>query len=269
MFSFPRVRFYSWIQLSVFAGIALVLARQTNEKKSLHGIWKSLLVGCGILTLWALVAGIVRYQGELHSKLLQIAKKQRNFARIVRESERAASWYFPVDETATPFSWYKGMAFFYSGNVSAAKAAYEDALEKNPYHIQLLNDLGTTLEQMNERERAAEIYQRALRITPLFPHTLLNISACYFNAGKKDSAFIYIDKLYNMRLSYQEKKSYSSYLPPILREKIYSDSSAFPEDVRSQVILSANDTAFVSAVYRRSKLKNSSFNQALTDSLRK
>jgi len=270
MFSFPRVRFYAWIQLSVFAGMYFALTENENafQKKSLQSVWKIILIASGIISVWAIVAGTIRYQGELHSKLLQVAKKQKNFARIVRESERASSWYFPVDETATPFTWYKGMALFYSGQVAAAKAAYEDAFEKNPYHIQLLNDLATTLEQSDERERAIQIYQRALSITPYFPHSLLNISACYFNVGKRDSAYVYIDKLYGIRLTYQEKKSYTTYLPAILREKIYADSTSYPEDVRQQAMLLATDTAFVSKIYRNSKLRGLDFTQALTDSLR-
>jgi tetratricopeptide (TPR) repeat protein len=160
------------------------------------------------------------------------------------------------------------MALYYSGQIPGAKAAYEDALAKNPYHIQLLNDLATTLEQTNERGQAIEMYRRALMITPYFPHSLLNISACYFNVGKKDSAFIFIDKVYGIRLTGQEKKSYNTYLPPILREKIYADSSSYPEDVKAQAISVATDSAFVSTVYRRSKLKGQGFNQALTDSLR-
>ena len=93
------------------------------------------------------------------------------------------------------------MALFYSGNVSGARIEFEDALKKNPYHIQLLNDLATTCEQTNERERAIELYRRALSVTPYFPHSLLNISACYFNIGKKDSAFVFIDKAYGIRLT--------------------------------------------------------------------
>jgi tetratricopeptide (TPR) repeat protein len=160
------------------------------------------------------------------------------------------------------------MAFFYSGQIAAAKVAYEDAFEKNPYHIQLLNDLATALEQSNERERALEMYRRALTITPYFPHSLLNISACYFNVGKKDSAYVYIDKLFGLTLTYQEKKSYSTYLPAILREKIYADSSSYPHDVRLKAISLATDTSFVSKIYRNSKLKGLNFTQALTDSLR-
>ena len=269
MFSFPRVRFYSWIQLSVFAGLFFALTENENPsmKKSLQGIWKILLAGCGIISLWALVAGAVRYQGEVHSKMVQVAKKQKNFARLVRESAKATSWYFPVDETATPFSWYRGMALFYSGKIPEAKVAYADAFEKNPYHIQLLNDYATALEQTNERERAIEIYQQALTITPFFPHTLLNISACYFNVGKKDSAYVYIDKLYDIRLTYQEKKSYTTYLSAILREKIYADSSLFPEVIRQKAIASAGDTSFVSSVYRNSKRRGLHYVQAITDSL--
>jgi O-antigen ligase len=270
IFSFPRLRFYSWIQLAVFIGLLFSLTgnEYAGEKKPLNGIWKIVLLVCGLICTWSLVAGVTRYQGELHSKLLQVAKKQMNFARIIRESAKASSWYFPVDETATPFAWYTGMAHFYSGEIPQARAAYEEAYKENPYHIQLLNDYATTLEQTNEREKAIALYKEALTITPFFPHSLLNISACYFNEGKKDSAFIYIDKVYGIRLTDQQRKSYKTYLSAILREKIYADSASFPEDVKAQAMSLARDTSFVSSVYRKSKLRGQNYSQAITDSLR-
>ena len=228
-----------------------------------------LLLVCGLISAWTLVAAAIRYNGETHSRLIQIAKKQKNFARTVRESERADSWYFPIDETATPFTWYRGMALFYSGQATAAKVAYEDALKKNPYHIQLLNDLATAFEQTHERGRAVEFYRRALAITPNFPHSLLNISACYFNLGKKDSAYIYIDKVYGLKLTYKEMSSYKVYLPAILREKVNAERHKIPEPARERAMTMATDTAFLATVYRKAKQKNMGFIESLADSLKR
>jgi len=271
IFSFPRVRFYGWVLLGIYAGLLLSLSSRENAtvKKSLQSLWKVILLACAAISVWTLLAGFTRLNGEIHSMQMQVAGKQKNFARMVRESERASSFYFPVDETATPFSWYTGMALFYSGRVADAKAAYEDALTKNPYHIQLLNDLATGYEQTNERERAIELYRRALSVTPYFPHSLLNISACYFNLGKKDSAFLFIDKIYGIKLSYQEQKSYDVFLPAILREKIYSYADSFPGDVREKIIAAAADAHFTVPLYNRSRSGSTSFEKLLEDSVRK
>ncbi|CAN5536380.1 hypothetical protein BH11BAC1_BH11BAC1_06440 [soil metagenome] len=256
--SFPRMRFYGWILLGLYGGLLFSFHEINNEieKKKMAARNKLMLLVCALIAAWSVTAGISRYSGEVHSKLLQIAKKQKNFPRVVREAEKASSTYFPLDETATPFSWYKGMSYFYSNDIPRAKLEYEDALKKNPYHIQLLNDFATACEQTNDRERAIELYQRALSVTPNFPHSLLNISACYFNIGKKDSAFIYIDKIYGIKLSGQEKKSYDVYLPAILREKIYVDSAFFKSEIRQQALALATDTGFVNSSYRDSKSTN-------------
>lgn len=261
IFSFPRMRFYGWILLGLYAGLLYSFDRTEKNQTNLFSgkRWKFVFLLCAALCAWTLTTAITRYRGEVHSKLLQIAKKQRNFSRVVRESEKATSWYFPIDETATPFTWYKGMALFYSGNVSGARIEFENALRKNPYHIQLLNDLATSYEQTNERDKAISLYQRALSITPYFPQSLLNISACYFNIGRKDSAFIYIDKLYGIKLAFHEKTSYDIYLPAILREKIYMEANMLPEDDREKAVSEATDSAFVNTVYRLSKGKKTQF----------
>ena len=261
IFSFPRMRFYGWMIMGIYTGLLFSSDHKAGERRLYISPkrWKLLLMIFIGISAWSIYAGIVRYAGESHSLLMQIAKKQRNMARVVRESEKASSWFFPVDETATPFSWYKGMAMFYSGDVSGARIQFEDALKKNPYHIQLLNDLATTYEQSNEREKAISFYQRALSITPYFPQSLLNISACYFNIGRKDSAFIFIDKLYGIKLAYHEKTSYDIYLPAILREKIYIEANALPDDIREKAVSEATDSALVNTTYRLSKRKNTQF----------
>ncbi|MEO8087928.1 MAG: O-antigen ligase family protein [Bacteroidota bacterium] len=264
--SFPRMRFYGWILLGIYGGLLFSFHEINTEvdKKNMAARNKLMLLVCALISAWSVTAGISRYTGEVHSKLLQIAKKQKNFPRVVREAEKASSTYFPIDETATPFSWYKGMSYFYSRDILRAKIEYEDALKKNPYHIQLLNDFATACEQTNERERAIELYKRALSVTPNFPHSLLNISACYFNIGIKDSAFIYIDKIYGIRLSGQEKKSYDVYLPAILREKIYMDSAFFKSEIRPQALALATDTGFVNGAYRDSKSTNIGFLETIS-----
>lgn len=270
IFSFPRMRFYGWMIMGVYAGLLFALRQKEGERRLNVSSekWKLLLLVCLGFSAWSFYAGIVRYSGEVHSLIMQKAKKQSNMARVVREAEKAASWYFPIDETATPFTWYKGMAMFYSGNVSGARIEFEDALKKNPYHIQLLNDLATTYEQTNEREKAISFYQRALSITPYFPQSLLNISACYFNIGRKDSAFFYIDKLYGIKLAFHEKTSYDIYLPAILREKIYMEANMLPDDIREKVVSEATDSALVNATYRMSKRKNTQYISELAEAHR-
>ncbi len=269
IFSFPRMRFYGWILLSIYSGI--LFSFSSEEKK--FSVQQFRLINKGTIalitgiSLWTLIAGIIRYTNEVHSKGVQLAKKQQNYPRVVREAEKASSFYFPIDETATPFTWYKGMALFYSNKVENAKVEYEDAILKNPYHIQLLNDLATSYEQSNEREKAVELYQRALMVTPQFPHSLLNISACYFNMGKIDSAYFYIDKVFGIKLSGQEKKSYDVFLPAILHGKIIADAKTFPDDSKAKMTEAANDAELFTSVYRQSKQENIPFTKMLNDSL--
>lgn len=266
LFSFPRVRYYGWMLLCIQSGLLLAMVPQIRPviKNGLQA-WKISTALCALLSCWIVASAVNHFSGELSCERMQHAKQQKNFSRMLREAGKADTWIYPVDESATPFGWYKGMAMFYSGNISGAKLAYEDALRKNPYHIQLLNDFATACEQTNEREKAIRLYNRALEVTPYFAHTLLNISACYFNIGKRDSSFYFIDKVYGIRLKDQEKVSYNSYLPVILREKIYADTLKYPADLRPVIMMHATDTAFVSKAYRKSRQEQISFESSITE----
>jgi tetratricopeptide (TPR) repeat protein len=130
-----------------------------------------------------------------------------------------------LDLTSTPLSWYRGMAWFYSGNLSAAAAEYQSAYEVNPWHIRVLNDYATVCEQNGDRTKAIKLYNQALQITPLFVEGNLNLSAAYYNEKKNDSALIVINRLYKAPMANDEKKTYTTFLNAILRNQILTAQS--------------------------------------------
>ena len=96
---------------------------------------------------------------------------------------------------------------------------YEDAVQINPYHLRVLNDLATAYEKTGEREKAVRMYQRALMAAPFFTETLLNLSATYFNAGEIDSALTVINCVQLIKISYRDKQNYELFLNAILIRK--------------------------------------------------
>jgi tetratricopeptide (TPR) repeat protein len=59
----------------------------------------------------------------------------------------------------------------------------------------VLNNLGTSYEIKGNHVNAIESYKQALAISPAFQEAHYNLSATYFNAGKKQEAFQQFEKI--------------------------------------------------------------------------
>lgn len=160
------------------------------------------------------------------------------------------------------------MAHFYSGNVNEAIRHYEMAVEMNPYHLRILNDLGTSYEQTGQREKAIEQYRRGLKVAPLFTEGLLNLSATYYNGGQTDSAFAVIDRIQKMKISGRETQNYTLFLKAILLAKaIKHIENIKPETEKVRCSVLIEQDLDLSGIYNEAKISHISFLNALDSSL--
>ena len=81
-----------------------------------------------------------------------------------------------------------------SGMLQEGKTSYLKPLEQTPYHIRLLNDLGSTYERLGEYDNAIEIYNRVLKLSPSFMETKLNKIATLYNKGDLKVQWHYVMK---------------------------------------------------------------------------
>ena len=218
-FAFPKERTYS--AFLVIAGVSWIISREATDKtKRLPGSIAVLLL---IIYLSASGLAWIRLQGEIHHKSTLIAQLNKNWARVIREADRAESWIYPLDYTNTPFSFYRGMAWFYSGDFPNAIREYEQARRMHPNHLRVLNDLASAYERSGNQPKAVETYRQALKITPQFAQGILNISAAYYNMGSYDSAFYYIDRIRLLPKGMGEQGNYKKFLEAILNAKAWMD----------------------------------------------
>ena len=190
-FGYPRSRYYAMLILMMYAALILIiLPDQKRDVKISRRHLRLFFLSCILLASAGTTAAYYRIKGEAHSKEILKAQYANNFARMIRETDKAESFYYPLDHTATPFSWYRGMAHFYSGDFGGAVKLYEQAIDRNPYHLKVLNDLATAYEKTGQSEKAIEMYLRALKAAPYFTESLLNLSATYYNTGQPDSALL-------------------------------------------------------------------------------
>ncbi len=225
-FSYPRSRIYTPILLMFY--ISLLFMKQEKEEneiiiKPLYGIL------AGVICLVGVFVASIRLNSEIHAKKMMIAKMQKNFARVIRESEKIDPLFYPMEINSTSIAWYRGMAFFYSGQVQAALTEYRKAILITPNHLRTINDLATAFEQTGQPDIAIFYYKKALQISPDLTDSRFNCSATYFNQNKVDSAYQILSFLSYYNLSIGPQENYVKFMSAILAARI-SDSLKISKD---------------------------------------
>jgi tetratricopeptide (TPR) repeat protein len=197
MFGYPNQRPYTMIFFMLILAIIQSKYLQVfpvNENTNTKKYYTLLFISGILISAFGLSIGIKRMKAEIHLSNALVAQKYKNWGIMIRESTLAECNYFPMDFTSTPVSWYRGFANFYSGNTDEAFLNFQKAGKINPYHFNLLNDLGTCYDFKQNPEMAKSYYQRANKIAPSFPDAIINLSVIYYNAGNIDSAYYLISK---------------------------------------------------------------------------
>jgi tetratricopeptide (TPR) repeat protein len=90
---------------------------------------------------------------------------------------------------STPLPWYSGVGYFSKNDIVQAHQSFLEAYRIHPNHLHVLNNLATCDQLLNDRDKALDLYQKALQISPTFEPALRNLSAVYFNRGMYDEAY--------------------------------------------------------------------------------
>lgn len=257
LFSFPRERIFH--NLLVVLSLAIIMDSSTNGIR-VTSIGLKVLVTVLLASFsWVSIASLYRVKGDMHTLLVHASYgKPGQEERLLTEAEKAKSFFYSMDPMATPMSWFQGVATYQLGEYAAAKQYFLDGLQQNPYHLHLLNNLGSTYEQLGKRDSAIITYSRVLDISPKYTEGLLNLSAVYFNDGQLDSAFATIDRcpIATTHASYQV------YLKAILKAKLNRMILAAGDDEQKSFLiqLMQNGTALV-PLYQEAKAANISFEE--------
>ena len=133
---------------------------------------------------------------------------------VLRQQSRGH--FYKIDPTSIPIDWYKGLAYFNQREVDESIRYFENAYQLAPYQIQVINNLGTAYQSKGNKEKAIGLYLEALKISPDFEESRLNLAAIYFNDKEFVKAFQMIDEI-----SIDTKNSrYRMFLVPILMREL-------------------------------------------------
>lgn len=189
-FDFPKERIEHLVWINLILGLAYCLITEHIELKTIVNIGsaKPLLLAGMALSVFAVVIGAYRYQGELHTRKLYDQKARNNIGAVIKEGEKAMSFVYSIDPVSLPVQWYTGNAYALGGNYARAKSEFIAALKLNPYNRNVLNDLGSAYVVTQQTDSAYYYYREACRISPRFDDAKLNLAVVYFNQKQFEKA---------------------------------------------------------------------------------
>lgn len=179
-FGYPAHRPYS-----VFL-LVLMLALIFDGDKKQGTRWPVFLV-LGI-SLFIFRFLIIRSSAALHVSNALTEQSKGRFGKMLKELNYFEVDRYPVDNTGTPINWYKGFAHFYLGSIDSSLYYFQKAEKQNPYHVQVLSDIGASYENKAEHEIALAYLDKALKIIPRFKEAKMNYAIAKFNLGEIDTA---------------------------------------------------------------------------------
>lgn len=165
-----------------------------------------------IISLFTLFVSFKRMSGEFHTQKMYGYRQMANWQNVIEEAEQAKNDFYQVDPTSIPLDWYKGVAYFSMNQKDKAKKSFESAFKLSPYNIHVINNLASVNEVTGKHKKAIEYYRLALKISPNFEESLLNLAAVYYNEKKYENAYETINKC----SSKSKDQKYLTFLPPIL-----------------------------------------------------
>lgn len=141
-----------------------------------------ILLGCAFL-------GYVRLESEIHTKRALQYRKAQLWEKEIAEISLAESPLANFDQSATPLSYYSGLAQAKLNRIDEALSDFQTAYRFHPYHLAVISNLATAYERKGKLGKAVELFNKALEISPRHEHTLLNLTAVYFKMGNYQKAY--------------------------------------------------------------------------------
>lgn len=182
-FSFPKERIFHPVCLAII--ISLVTATYFKNfslrEKSFRKTGLMIIV-CSLAVLsFSIYVGYMRWKGEVNMKKALLARESQNYQFVILKVDEAFSGYYTIDAMSTPLHFYRGTANFELNNVREALRDFEKGERVHPYHIHVLNNIGTCYTILGNTAKGIEYYQKALVISPSFQDALMNLCVLYFN----------------------------------------------------------------------------------------
>lgn len=188
-FGYPKERFFSMAYIAVILALITSMTGRDTAISAKEIPMKFFTIALLVITIPLVYIHFLRYKGEVFLNTGLAMQKNQDFGRMAAAVKKAKSPFFVLDNTSTPLDWYEGLALYYQNNHQAAFPLYQSAALQNPYHMQVLNDLGALYEEQKNHVEAISLFNRVFAINPDFANAKLNMIAVHFNMGNIEKAY--------------------------------------------------------------------------------
>jgi tetratricopeptide (TPR) repeat protein len=222
-FGYPFHRPFSAILLMLLIGLILKIGNK-NVDVRISPINKAAIVVCFLLTIFHLRISAMRLEGEFYMQKALTEQTRGRFERMLKQIHLAENKYYQLDGTGTPLNWYKGFAHNYSDGDSMLYYFLKAEIQ-NPYHIQVISDIGAIYENSGNHKEAINYFNKAVSIFPRYYEGHFNLAIAYYNLNQPQKALIEINKESSVDPSYQRamfailQKNAEIYLQTLPKEK--------------------------------------------------
>lgn len=167
---------------------------------------------------------------------------------------------YTIDATSTPLFWHEGNYLFNNQDYVNALTSYHQALQFNPYHVHVMNNIGSSHYALGEIDQAEEYFKKALKLNPKFIETLMNYSSLQFNRGNIDGALVNILAIPEKN----EPKNYMIFILAIAKAK-YKEMDDKYDDPEFEKFLDStiDNDAFLYEISKRARITNASYEMEL------
>ena len=220
----------------------MALSYRTYARNIFLGVLGLSILGSGLISTY-------RFQSELSLKRTQKAFARQRWSDVRKEGGKAINMFFNLDPSGIPIEWFIGVACYSEGNYRGARDHFENAYSAHPYHVQVLNNLGSAFAQTGNQRRAISTYKEAVRISKNVLNTKLNLTALYHKLGNIDSAYYWIDQC---EMESQNEK-YLKFLPIILQEFALKSLSSVDTETENRLKTITSKRDYLVELYFKSK----------------
>ncbi len=181
LLDFPMERISHNIIFFLLASF-VIAGRLTVSQKIIP---KSLIIFFLIFSFLTMHMAFIRYKGEVYATDAMHYKLQGKWSYVVKSIDKAYnSFYYEMENTSTPLSWYKGVALFNQAKYDEALKDFKDAYKINPFHVHVLNNLATCFQIQGDSEKAKKYYKDVFKLNPSFKESRVNLAAILYNEKK-------------------------------------------------------------------------------------
>ena len=262
LFSFPKERAEHLLFLSFYIAAVLIYKQKVFPLKNdpeKNNFTLAILLLTVLIGIFALTISAMRLRSEKYLALAFNARQAGDWKTMITDLDLAESPVYHIDPVSTPLRWYRGLANFNLNHIQDALFDFKEAYSYNPYHVHVLNNLGTCYEMTGNHAQAMEYFQKTIDLSRSFDEVKFNLCASAYNAGNPQKAYSELRKI-NREKSLEK---YDHFLNFVLASVIKAMRDTTDEGTKIQIDRVLNSQEWVRKIHFKSIENNISFEKQL------